>query len=427
LDKAMGERRTDALRANAAAAELKPELEATDATAVNAEPNHLHFADRLKVTLLFIVIMHHAALAWTKDTWWPIKSEATSDLLGKFIAVNNAFFMGLFFLISAYFHPTSFDKKRAAGFLKGRLKRLGIPLFVYLTCVVPFLTYAYYLNFRGHEPMSFWKYYVRIYFGTGRRPSGWAGPVWPDAQFLQMWFVDVLLVFAFLYAFWRLVTRKLNIGSPIACDKPLKPLTIHLSIAGYAVVLAIASYIVRIWWPIYEWNALFDLIQIEWAHFPLYFSCFVIGAIACRRNWLRRAAGKTAYVWLTIGIAMAVSMYTPVSEKLLPITYGGKTLSAFVYALQESFLGAGLCFGLVMLFYEKFNSPPGRFTKALQANTYCVYIIHVPVIVILQYALVNYSLHPLVMFAVTTAVCIPLSFVISEWGLRRIQCVRAIL
>ena len=41
--------------------------------------------------------------------------------------VNAAFFMGLFFLISAYFVPSSFERKGTWTFLKDRFLRLGIP------------------------------------------------------------------------------------------------------------------------------------------------------------------------------------------------------------------------------------------------------------------------------------------------------------
>ena len=47
-----------------------------------------------------------------------------------FFSVNAAFFMGLFFLISGYFVPASYDKQGASVFVLKKLIRLGIPLLV---------------------------------------------------------------------------------------------------------------------------------------------------------------------------------------------------------------------------------------------------------------------------------------------------------
>jgi glucans biosynthesis protein C len=48
-----------------------------------------------------------------------------------FIDINQAYFMGLLFLISGYFSPQSLDRKGPARFVRDRLIRLGIPLVVF--------------------------------------------------------------------------------------------------------------------------------------------------------------------------------------------------------------------------------------------------------------------------------------------------------
>lgn len=42
-----------------------------------------------------------------------------------------AFSMGLFFLISGYFTPSSYERKGSGRFAKDRLLRLGIPILCY--------------------------------------------------------------------------------------------------------------------------------------------------------------------------------------------------------------------------------------------------------------------------------------------------------
>ena len=65
------------------------------------------------------------------------QDDITDALGGWFCAVNQAYFMSLFLLISAYFVPGSYDRKGAGHFLKDRLIRLGIPLIIYSWIISP--------------------------------------------------------------------------------------------------------------------------------------------------------------------------------------------------------------------------------------------------------------------------------------------------
>src|SRR5207248_140871 len=60
------------------------------------------------------------------------------------ILVNQAYFMGCFFLISGYFTPGSFDRKGPATFYKDRLLRLGIPLVVFVFLLSPIASLGFY-------------------------------------------------------------------------------------------------------------------------------------------------------------------------------------------------------------------------------------------------------------------------------------------
>ena len=101
----------------------------TSAAAVKATTGtRMAYVDILRVALTMLVVAHHAAQAYGPTGGnWPITNPTISPVLGPFFAVNAMFFMGLFFLISGYFVPRSFDRKGGGEFMKGRLIRLGIP------------------------------------------------------------------------------------------------------------------------------------------------------------------------------------------------------------------------------------------------------------------------------------------------------------
>ena len=95
----------------------------------------LLFLDNLKVCLTVLVIFHHAGQAYGDGGGWAYHPSNPAEFMPwiwHFFSVNAAFFMGLFFLISGYFVPTSFDKQGAKVFVQKKLIRLGIPLLLML-------------------------------------------------------------------------------------------------------------------------------------------------------------------------------------------------------------------------------------------------------------------------------------------------------
>ena len=65
--------------------------------------------------------MHHAFVTYGAPGSW-YYNEKTTHIgalvpMTLFVAVNQSFFMGLFFFMSAYFTPTSYDKKGALNFI----------------------------------------------------------------------------------------------------------------------------------------------------------------------------------------------------------------------------------------------------------------------------------------------------------------------
>lgn len=76
----------------------------------------LCYLDNLKVCLTVLVIMHHAGQAYGNGGDWAYTPSNPTEFMPwiwHFFSTNAAFFMGLYFLISGYFVPRSFDKQGA--------------------------------------------------------------------------------------------------------------------------------------------------------------------------------------------------------------------------------------------------------------------------------------------------------------------------
>ncbi|GHO97276.1 hypothetical protein KSF_073240 [Reticulibacter mediterranei] len=93
------------------------------------------FVDNLRVSLTALVIVHHLAITYgALGTWYyqdPNKDMLAMIILSILAAIDQAFFMGFFSLLSGYFTPGSYDRKGGRTFLWERYLRLGIPLLVY--------------------------------------------------------------------------------------------------------------------------------------------------------------------------------------------------------------------------------------------------------------------------------------------------------
>lgn len=358
----------------------------------------LYFIDNIRVYLTILVLLHHMMITYAGTGLW-YYNEGRQDLLTRmfgawFCGTNQAYFMGLFLLISAYFVPGSYDRKGAGLFLKDRIIRLGIPLIVFSWVINPLFVYTF---FYRDIQMPFWHYFPGKYFHHS--PVIGAGP---------LWFVEALLIFSLVYMLWRFLNRP-RPADPVAESRfPGNGI-----IALFALLLGIAGFIVRLWHPV-GWN--FIPLNFQFPFFAQYIALFVVGLIAYRRNWLLALPDKTGRFWSGIAILL-ILLWLPLvviggaTTDHTPFM-GGRHWQSLVYALWESFLCLSMCIGLIYVFRRFLNSQ-GRFIKFLVPNAYTVYIIHAPVITVLAFSVRDVTLFPLLKWAVLSMVAVPICFVLS--------------
>ena len=89
--------------------------------------------DLLRGYMTVLVLFHHAAITYGAIGGWyyhEVKPAASlqGTLLVLFCTTNQAYFMGLFFLIAGYFTPSAIARKGSRRYLADRALRLGLPL-----------------------------------------------------------------------------------------------------------------------------------------------------------------------------------------------------------------------------------------------------------------------------------------------------------
>jgi glucan biosynthesis protein C len=361
----------------------------------------LLFIDNIRVLLTIQVLLFHLMIIYAGVGSWFYEEGREDFITGAlgawFVAVSQAFFMGLFLLVSAHFVPGAYDRKGPGRFLKDRLIRLGIPLAVYSWILRPPLVYLYLRSVQGLR-LSWWRYFPGEYFKSNAVLGSGA-----------LWFVETLLIFTVLYVVWRLLSGRGTVGSAAETRFPS-----NLSIALFALLLGLAGFLVRLWRPI-EWS--FVPLNLQLPFFAQYIALFILGLVAYRRNWLAGLSELTGRLWLGIGIFM-ILLFWPLAlagdmaTSLEPFL-GGWHLQALAYALWESFLCLGMCIGLIYAF-RRYAPNQGRLTRSLSRNAYAAYIVHGPVITIMALAARDVVLHPLVKLGLVSLVAVPLCFGLSS-------------
>ncbi len=370
--------------------------------------DRLLFIDNLRILLIILVILVHLAITYGAPVGSWYYHEGKPGMIESifyifFLAVNQSFFMGFFFMISGYFTPGSCDKKGYLPFFKDRLVRLGIPLLFYIIFIDPLINYALALSegSAGSFP-DFLGSYIRNYSGLGSGP---------------LWFVESLLIFSGFYVLYRLLVKSTARNSKIPGNR---------TIGIFAIILGIVTFIVRIWLPL-GWN--FELLNLQIPLFPQYIAMFIIGLIAFRGNWFMQISEESGKLWSWIAIALLIIL--PVLLLLYmnagdpAILAGGFHWQSFTYALWEQFIGVAIIIALTVFFRENCNNQ-GRFLKAMSKSAYTVYIFHAPIIVFLALGLRGIILDPLIKFVLVAPLAVGICFLLSNY-IRKLPIARNIL
>ncbi len=325
------------------------------------------YIDNLKVALTVLVVLHHAFITYGAPGGWYYAEKTTQQAalipMTLFVAINQAFFMGFFFFLSAYFTEASYRKKGVALFIGDRLKRLGLPLVFYSFVLSPFLSFLIY------------------HFADGRGASylQYLGGFHPWVDFGVLWFVAALLLFSLLYVGAMLLFK--TMPSPVG-QTPPKPLMIIL----FAVTLALGSYLVRSVFPV-GW--VLKPVGFQLGHFMQYVGLFTMGIVASRGQWLSKVSYKTGRLFAAFAIVMIVVVFpvlfyvVTVTKSPVELLNGFGSWQSLMYAFWEQLTGIFIIVALLGIARQKWNSQ-STLLKKLSRLAFCVYIFHPLVLIALS-------------------------------------------
>jgi len=365
-------------------------------TTSNRNKPRLLYIDNLRVLLTILVILLHLSIGYGAPGDWYYNEEGqigtiSSIIMTLFVALNQAFFMGFFFMLSSYFSPGSLDRKGAKLFLMDRLKRLGIPILFYALVLNPLIEYALAV-FQGYEG-SFWQA-----LREGYLDSIGVGPTW---------FIEALLLFAVLYVLWR----RINPSVPVRAEGSVPG---NRAIALFAVGLGLVTFGVRIWLPVGWW---LEPLHFQLAHFPQYIALYILGILAYQRSWFSALTDRQGRTWLlvTIGLIILFPVIFVAGGALqgnLDPFIGGWHWQSLAYSVWEQLMCLAVVVTLLVWYRNRFNHQ-GKLSRAMSGAAYGTYIIHAPVITLLALALSGIKLDLTLKFVLVAPVAVAASFIVG--------------
>lgn len=338
-----------------------------------------YFLDSLRTVIILLVVLYHAGgiyeSAGTWASFWLVDDPSTSEVLGIFLIMLDAFMMPVLFFVSGYLTPHALERKGGKGFITSRFMRLIVPWAVAVLTLIP-LYKVIFLVSRG-LPQEHWTTY--FHFSANNLTSqSW------------LWFLPLLFVFSVVY---RLMAKARLLPDRI----PFKAAVVLTFLLGFAYSLAFDLMGARGW----VGTAILDF-QKE--RLLIYFLSFLLGSLAFRQqmfdearksNVLYIVANATAWIPITAYIFFLLMPYISpdgvlfsrvVDRSIVWVSFY-LTLAAMMYILLESFRRYA-------------NKKPRRLWAELTANSYNVYLVHVIVIGVIGMLLLPVALPALVKFLI---------------------------
>jgi peptidoglycan/LPS O-acetylase OafA/YrhL len=382
--------------------------------------------DYLRAVIILAVVVHHSVLAYM--AMWPEQSK-TFKIGGALVidrlrwigfdvlvGFNETYLMVLMFLLSGLFVWPALQRKGASKFLRARLLRLGVPFVAVMATVVPL---AYYPSYAATGADPSFLAFARAWLSLGYWPSG------------PLWFLWLLIVFdaiaAGVHALRRRWMALQAVRSPGPYSRP----------AAFAAALLVVSALVYI--PM-EWLfgperwlsfGPFSFQASRLLLYALYFGVGIqIGARGfdsglfasngglARHGLLWPAAGLAAYA---LRLVVFVTQVQPAALAHQPLPFTARLSYDLTYVL----CCCTISFAFIGLF-RRFANKRQAVLDSLHVNAYGIYLIHIPFVIWLQFALLAAASGPLAKGIIVSVLAITLSWATAA-ALRRVPVVARVL
>jgi hypothetical protein len=345
--------------------------------------------DAVRSFALILGVFFHASLSFIPIfIGWAVMDISTSDSVLVFIMIIHSFRMELFFLIAGFFGHMKFHQHGVNAFVKSRLVRIALPLFIGWFLLRPLLISAWFL---GAESM---RGDVDILNGL---LTGFYSLAELPKNFLigtHLWFLYYILLICLSVILLRYV---LSLHEPIYCRliSLLDCIIAWLNrsrLAVYVVVIPTATCL----WFMQHWTvdtpdkSLLPNIPVT----LLYGGFYIFGWLCHRYSFLLQRFSKITWhklILCSLAIIVCVFLSSFEMEKGHSCYWIIKASFMLSYSMMMwtlISLSIGIC--------QKMFSRPNKLIRYIADASYWLYIIHLPIVLWLQIAFAELPFHWLI-------------------------------
>ncbi len=355
--------------------------------------------DYLRSGVTMLVVVHHAALAYTTFSHYdpvqylrstaPVVDVVRWMPLDLIVNFNETFFMALMFLISGLFVLPSLERKGSGRFFLDRMKRLGIPFVISVTVLSPL---AFYPSYLLSDDVG------RGGFLPGFFDNWTPGPAW---------FLWVLLIFsgsvALVYRLLPDLVRRMSLSTSSGWTLAGTFLAVSLVTTVPLCLFILPGAWTRVWGP---------LVFQTWK-FLLYFSWFLLGVAlgtGKENRSLTRETLRPWPLWLALGVLVYLGAVLGLRAEYVANMpqWATGAISATVYSLCCTFTGLAMV-GLSHSFFQTSRS----FADSLTANAYGIYVFHYVFVIWSQFSLLTRPLPASLKFLLVLSFSVTASWLLT--------------
>lgn len=375
------------------------------------QETRFHSLDAVRAAALLAGIVLHATMSYLPGfaaMRWPIADQSTSVTLGLTFFVIHIFRMALFFMIAGFFARLLHQRLGTGGLVRNRLRRIGLPLVAAMFLVLPFTFGA-----------VVWAA-VQIGAKGGPPPSAAAPIIGPMIPWAHLWFLYLLLV---LFALWlplrALIARFDASGARRAWVASSVSRLLASRVAPLLLAVPVAFTLVAAkWWmiwmgvPVPATGLVPNLPAL--ATFGM---AFILGWVIHREQSMLRTLAADWLLYLVVAVLATLAALHIAGDR---VHFGPEPLPADE---RVAFAGAYAislwcwCFAAIGAAVRFVDEPSPRW-RYLSDASYWMYLVHLPIVWLLQAWSLRWPLHWAVKFPLVLAVTVLLLLASYRWLVR---------
>lgn len=336
------------------------------------------YMDNLRALALLVGILFHAAMAYSPMAadLWPAANQETSMSIAFLALFTHMFRMPLFILISGFFAHMLLEKRGVNGFVKNRTMRIFMPLIVFLplTSISLVVGMLWALEAVQH-PSPF----LELVAPAITDPAHNEPPTPPTTG--HLWFLYNLLMFCGVMALlWRLKLAKLRWLNVCATPKFIiffLPLLLIPALASVSIPYpAPDSFYPQLW------------------SFGFFGVFFMLGFALYNKPYLIDELRPYAPYLCLISVILYSYYFLQIKDtnmSLAAIYEHQFSWSDVPLAAMEAIISVYMTVWC-LVFGKQYLDRKNSVLRVISRSSYWVYIVHLPILLVIQYWLMNIEL-----------------------------------